>query len=224
MTAALTLSTRIAALEAQAQPLDRLRADREATAAHLARLDRQIEEGEAARRLLDELDLHARTLGIDSLQEEDEYRPAMEVLGEWAQDLALGEEVTVQGAAEATGVPWGTVKNYLPRLVREGVLERLGGTGTTGVPARFRRLPSEAEVRSAVMGLLQLRPNDDLTALGVAEEITQQGRMHLSEETAQAHLAALALAGTLHCLQDHVDVWYSVTPITPADQGGAAAD
>ena len=77
------------------------------------------------------------SINAGSNSETYEYRSHMDVLIDWAATLTGA--VTPHEAADQTGVPWGTTKNYLPALAKKGLLERVPGTGTPHNPTRYRR-------------------------------------------------------------------------------------
>lgn len=185
MTYTATLSARIAALEAQAAPLNELNAELAQLVERCNIVSCRIQDAVQAQHLLAELGGHAQRLfgglvnaepisepmpevapqteapapqsdetegpastaevlmeaqpepsiNAGSNSEPDDQRTAMDIMVDWA--ATLSGPVTVAQAAEQTGIPEGTVKNYLPALVKKGLLERVPGTGVTGRPGQF---------------------------------------------------------------------------------------
>ncbi|WP_345465365.1 helix-turn-helix domain-containing protein [Deinococcus carri] len=288
MTNTLPLSARLAALEEKAAPLAGMRAAHADTLAHLAHLNTQIAEAEAAFRILVHLtdhvdrvlssgDLLAEAPVVDAApapvdmptavdaetpahdappvvqesppsspqeqpqvppsapppanpdddaedrddgEEQAPYRSNMDILTEYAQSLAHGEETTAQEAASATGLLPATVKDYLRTLTKRGVLEKVPGTGTTAVgnPARYRRSgtgkaavvppPSgdssalsdtQPSTRAYILVHLREHVGQEFTAVRIAEDL------RLDPAAIREHLQALHRLGTLSASPEEED-------------------
>lgn len=61
-----------------------------------------------------------------------------ERLAQWIATLTPTDVVTVRDASTSTGMPHSSAATYMTKAMQGGLLERLPGTGTPGVPSQYR--------------------------------------------------------------------------------------